>query len=131
MLGGIEVEMPRHVAMRKRRGGDHLRVEPRVPRQQPVEVPAMTVGPVHHRGAAESPTRVGHVAIASDLACTASFPIPQATTIQADRLFNSRSIVRRGSRFARTPGRASSVTRAPRKGSPPRWRFISRTPFTR
>ncbi len=54
MLGGIEIEVVRHVAMRERGRGDHLRVEPRVPRDQAEEVPAMPVRPVHHRGHAKS-----------------------------------------------------------------------------
>ena len=54
MLGGIEVEMVRHVAVRERRRGDHLGVEPRVPRDQAQEVPAVPVRPVHHRGNTQS-----------------------------------------------------------------------------
>ena len=37
MLGGIEVEMPRHVAVQQRRRGDHLGVEPRARRDQAQE----------------------------------------------------------------------------------------------
>ena len=55
LLGRIEVEMPRHVAVRKRRRGDHLGVEARVLRQLAMEEPAMPVRPVHHRGDAEAP----------------------------------------------------------------------------
>ena len=49
MLGGIEPQQPRAVAMQHRAGGQHFSVEQRTPRQQTVEKPAMPVSPVHHR----------------------------------------------------------------------------------
>jgi hypothetical protein len=36
--------------MDHRRRGHHLGIEQRAPRQEPVQVPAMAIGPVHHRG---------------------------------------------------------------------------------
>ena len=48
MLFGVEAQMPRHVAMDQRAGRDHLGVEKRVAGQQPMEVTAMPVGPIHH-----------------------------------------------------------------------------------
>ena len=50
MLAWIEAEQPRAVAMKDGAGRQHLRVEPRTTRHQPVEDAAMPVGPVHHRG---------------------------------------------------------------------------------
>src|SRR5581483_6418460 len=58
MLGGIEVEMVRErmrVAMDQRTRGDHLRVQPRVARDETQEVPAVPVRPVHHGSDAEAP----------------------------------------------------------------------------
>jgi hypothetical protein len=53
MLRGIEgeqaVSMPVHHGLRRH----HLRVQPRAPRQQPVEEPAMPIRPVHHGSDAE------------------------------------------------------------------------------
>ena len=37
MLDRVEVQMPRHVAMQQRAGGDHLGVQPRVPGDQAME----------------------------------------------------------------------------------------------
>ncbi len=54
MLAGIEAEQPRAVAMDDGGRGQHLRVEPRAPRQQAMEHAAMPVGPVHHRGDGEA-----------------------------------------------------------------------------
>ncbi len=56
-----EAEQPRAVAMDHSVGDDHLGIETRPPRQQPVEIPAVTVGPVHHRGDGKAVGRV-HVA---------------------------------------------------------------------
>ena len=50
LLFGIEVEVPGHIAVDECAGGDHLGVEQRVARQQTVEVAAVPIGPVHHRG---------------------------------------------------------------------------------
>jgi len=44
-----EADQPRPVAVDHRVGGHHLGVEQRALRQQPVEEPAMPVGPLHHR----------------------------------------------------------------------------------
>ncbi len=49
MLRRIKSEQPRTRAEDHGVGRDHLGVEQRVLRQQPVEKPAMPVGPVHHR----------------------------------------------------------------------------------
>ena len=54
MLGRIEVEMARHVAVQQRAGGHHLGVEPRVARDEAQEEPAVPVGPVHHRRDAQA-----------------------------------------------------------------------------
>src|SRR5580704_6887694 len=40
--------------MEHRTGGDHLGVKQRPPRQQPVEIPAVPVGPLHHGSDAET-----------------------------------------------------------------------------
>ena len=53
LLFGVEVQVPRHIAVQQRTGGDHLGVKQRVASQQTVEVPAMPVGPVHHGGDAQ------------------------------------------------------------------------------
>ena len=54
MLGGIEIEVMRDVAVRERAARDHLGVEPRARRDEAQEVPAVAVGPVHHRRDAET-----------------------------------------------------------------------------
>ena len=41
--------------MQHRAGGEHLGVDQRVPRQQTVEIPAVAVGPFHHRRNAKAP----------------------------------------------------------------------------
>ncbi len=55
VLGAAMVEVARDVAVAQRSGGDHLGVEPHVARQQPVQVPAVAVGPVEHRRDAQAP----------------------------------------------------------------------------
>ena len=45
----VEIKVARHIAMDQRPRGDHLGVEQGVARQQAVEIPAVAVGPVHHR----------------------------------------------------------------------------------
>ena len=50
MLGRIVAEQARAVAMHHRGRGDHLGVEQGMRREQAMEDPAVTVGPVHHRG---------------------------------------------------------------------------------
>jgi hypothetical protein len=54
MLGRIEAKKPRAVAMQHRAGGEHLSIEERAARQQPVEKPAVAVSPLHHRGDAKT-----------------------------------------------------------------------------
>ena len=44
-----ETEQPLDIAVGKSLGRDHLRVQQRTRRQQPVQVAAVTVGVVHHR----------------------------------------------------------------------------------
>ncbi len=60
MLGRVIGEQPRAVAAQHRRGRDHFGVEQRAPRQQAVEEPAVPVGPLHHRGDAESAIEAVH-----------------------------------------------------------------------
>ena len=60
MLGRIEIEVMRDVAVRERAARDHLGVEPRVRRDQAQEEPAVPVGPVHHRRDAQSMRQVIH-----------------------------------------------------------------------
>ena len=55
VLLGVEIQMSRHVAVQQRPGGHHLGVEPRACAQQAVEVAAMAIGPVHHRGGTQAP----------------------------------------------------------------------------
>ena len=71
VLGGVEVEVARHVAVRERRRGHHFGVEPCATRDQAQEVPAVPVRPVHHRRDAEAPRAAveGCAAHAGD--CTA------------------------------------------------------------
>jgi hypothetical protein len=54
VLGRIEAEKPRAIAMQHRPGGEHFGIEKRAARQQPVEEPAVTVGPFHHRSDTET-----------------------------------------------------------------------------
>ena len=58
MLGRIEAQEPRAIAMQHRAGGEHFGIEERAARQQPMEEPAMPVGPFHHRrdGKSAGPT---------------------------------------------------------------------------
>jgi len=55
LLDRIEIEMACDVAVQQRAGGHHLGVEARSRRQQTMEVPAVPVGPVHHRRYAQTP----------------------------------------------------------------------------
>ena len=50
LLGRVEAEQALAIAVDHRVGVDHLGIQPRRRRQQPVEEPAMAVGLVHHRG---------------------------------------------------------------------------------
>jgi hypothetical protein len=60
VLGRIVGEQPRTIAMEHRPSGDPFGVDPRAPREQPMEEPAMPVGPFHHRCDAETMVHVGH-----------------------------------------------------------------------
>src|SRR6202035_2684094 len=53
MLGRVETQKPRPVAMQHRAGREHLGIKQRAPRQQAMEEPAMPVGPFHHRSDGE------------------------------------------------------------------------------
>ena len=55
MLGDIEVEMPRDIAMQQSAGCHHLGVEPGTAGQQAMEETAMPVRPVHHRRRTQTP----------------------------------------------------------------------------
>ncbi len=109
MLGRIEVEMPRDVAVQQRAGRDHLGVEPRVPRDEAQEVPAVPVGPVEHRGDAEAVRR----APCARFACAGKAPF------RAARLHRS-PILSRAARHpgGRSPESGRSVRSCP--GAPPR-----------
>ena len=54
MLLGAERQQPLAVAMQDRLRRHHLGVEPRAPRQQPMEEPAMPIRPIHHGRDAEA-----------------------------------------------------------------------------
>jgi hypothetical protein len=41
--------------MQHRTGGEHLGIEQRPPRQEPMQIAAMPVGPFHHRRNAKAP----------------------------------------------------------------------------
>ena len=49
VLRVIEPEQALAIAVHQRGGGDHLRVQPRMRRQQPMEITAMPIRPIHHR----------------------------------------------------------------------------------
>ena len=57
VLGRIEVQVTRLVPVQQGSCGDHLGVEQRTARQQPMEEAAVTVGPVEHRRDAEAVRR--------------------------------------------------------------------------
>lgn len=57
MLGRVEAEHPLPVAEQHGLGREHLGIKARMPAEQPVEVPAMPVGQVDHRGDAEPMSR--------------------------------------------------------------------------
>ena len=54
MLGRVEGQEPRAVAVQHRAGRDHLGIDQRAAREQAMEEPAVPVGPFHHRGDAET-----------------------------------------------------------------------------
>ncbi len=53
MLGRVVGQKPRPVAMEHRAGRDHLGIDERAAREEPMEEPAVAVGPIHHGGDAE------------------------------------------------------------------------------
>jgi len=55
---GVEVEVAGDVAVHQRAGRHHLGVQQRVAGEQAMEVAAMAVGPVHHRGDGQAPGTV-------------------------------------------------------------------------
>ena len=59
VLFGVEAQVARHIAMHQRTRGHHLGVQQGVSAQQPVQVAAMAVGPVHHRGDRHAPGAQG------------------------------------------------------------------------
>jgi hypothetical protein len=54
MLGRIEVEVIGNVAVLERGARDHLRVQACLRRDEAQEIPAVPVGPVHHRRDADA-----------------------------------------------------------------------------
>ena len=54
MLGRVIAQEPRPIAVQDSASGEHLRIEQRPARQQPMEKPAVPVGPFHHGGDRES-----------------------------------------------------------------------------
>ena len=62
MLGRIETQQPCPIAVQHRAGRQHFGVKQRPARQQPMEKPAVPVGPLHHRGDAKAPC-VDHLRI--------------------------------------------------------------------
>ncbi len=55
VLFGVEAQMALHIAMHQRTRGHHFGVQQGVPAQQPVQVAAMAIGPVHHRRNGHAP----------------------------------------------------------------------------
>jgi hypothetical protein len=82
VFGGIEAEQPRPLAAQHGAGGDHLGIEPRAPREQAMEEPAVPVGPLHHRG--DRKAMVGH--LARDLAQKAR-PLKSPQLFRPERVF--------------------------------------------
>ena len=54
VLGRVEAEQARAVAMQHGAGRDHLGIEQRPAREQAMEEPAVPVGPLHHGRDAEA-----------------------------------------------------------------------------
>ena len=50
MLGRIEIQQTRTIAVQHGTGRHHLGIQTRMRAEQAMEVPAVAVGPVHHRG---------------------------------------------------------------------------------
>src|SRR5712692_2719066 len=62
MLLCVELQVTPHVAMHERAGGDHFRIQETLRIDLPQEIPAMTIGDVHHRRHAEAMAhRLPHV----------------------------------------------------------------------
>jgi len=55
MFDRVEIEMMRNVTMHESRRRDHFGVQPGAPRDEPEKIPAVPVGPVHHRRDTETP----------------------------------------------------------------------------
>ena len=55
LLGRIETKQPRAIAVQHRAGGQHLGIKQCPPRQEPMQITAMPVGPLHHRRDAKAP----------------------------------------------------------------------------
>jgi hypothetical protein len=53
VFGRIERQQARAIAAQHRAGGKHLGIDQRPAREQAMEVPAVPVGPLHHRGDTE------------------------------------------------------------------------------
>ena len=55
VLGRIEAQEPRRIAVQDGPGRDHLGVQERAPRDQTQKIALVPVGPVHHRGNGQAP----------------------------------------------------------------------------
>src|SRR5260221_10475678 len=55
VLERVKTEQPLAIAMQHRTGGEHLGIDQRPTRQQPMEEAAMPVRPFHHRGDTKAP----------------------------------------------------------------------------
>ena len=55
MLFGVELKMPRHIAVDQRAGRHHLGIQQRAGSEQTVKVAAMAIRPVHHGGDRQPP----------------------------------------------------------------------------
>ncbi|MNY09732.1 hypothetical protein D3C86_1426670 [compost metagenome] len=60
LLGGVEVKVPRHIAMEQCASRHHLGIQPGVPAQRTVKGAAMAVSPIHHRGNRDAAGICGH-----------------------------------------------------------------------
>ncbi len=54
MFGRVEPKQPLAVTVQHRLGGHHLGVQEGAPREEPQEIAAVAVGPLHHRGDTEA-----------------------------------------------------------------------------
>ena len=102
-------EQPLAVAVDHRAGRDHLGIEQRPARQQPVEEPAMPVSPFHHRRDAKAPLAVFDAFC--ELSVTWSFLVPSHAARMRQRnqmSANACSHNRRLLKLSLTGGRQSS-----------------------